>query len=173
MFQRFRTAIDRTIAEEQARQKAAAEQRSASPSGAPQRTSSTASKRKAKKPSQDISNSDNLPNPDPAIFEAAFVLDEEEAEAKATAEKSETAGSASNMKDGDKDLPSKGENGSSDGSAAEKGDRKSEDKSPKDAPATSSEPELPADVQTKLKKLEKLEKTYPGECSLSDTSHLA
>ncbi|KAK6856580.1 vesicular transport protein [Apiospora arundinis] len=97
MFQRFKSALDKSIAEEQARQKTIAEQRSNNASPAsnsrPQsvsRTNSSAAKRKTKKPSQDVGNgADNLPNTDPAVFEAAFALDDEEAEEKAAVAKPE------------------------------------------------------------------------------------
>jgi hypothetical protein len=171
MFQRFKSAIDRTIAEEQARQKAASEQQqSASPSGArPRSVSRTNSakdspaKRRVKKPSQDVANGDNVPNPDPAVFEAAFALDEEEAEAKATS-----------VQPGDSE-----KNGSEEPAvlekAAEVDDQIKEkageatpvpdEKAAKEEPVPAAAPapaELSPDIKTKLRKLEKLEKTYPG-----------
>lgn len=180
MFQRFKSAIDRTIAEEQARQN---EQRNLSPSGNRQRSLSRSNsakdspaKRRTKKPGQDAANGDNLPNTDPAVFEAAFALDEEEAEAKATAEQPQ-AGSE--------------KNGSTEGLSVEKKSTEDDDQATlcddqvtektKDASAGSNEKggkpdpssapaELPAEVKTRLRKLEKLEKTYPGMwCPYNDT----
>lgn len=171
MFQRFKSAIDRTIAEEQARQQTASQTRTASPSGSrPRSVSRTNSakdspvKRKVKKPSQDVSNGDNIPNPDPAVFEAAFALDEEEAEAKATAEQ-----------------PAESEKDGGDKPAAED-DAQSKEKTGEEAPASddkaakedspSAPVELSPEVKTKLRKLEKLEKTYPGMLRSSLVTHI-
>lgn len=172
MFQRFKSAIDRTIAEEQARQKATDEQRTASPSGSgsgsrPRSASRTNSgkdspaKRRVKKP-QDT-NGDNVPNTDPAVFEAAFALDEEEGEAKATA----AEGVVDEKGTADEDAPkesfgseekSKGSALIEDGAAAEKNGQTKENTVDEDVSAI----EPPQTVKLKLKKLEKLEKTYPG-----------
>lgn len=165
MFQRFKSAIDRTIAEEQARQKEI--QQTQSPSGSrPRSVSRTNSskdspaKRRPKKPGQEASSADNVPNTDPAVFEAAFALDEEEAEAKLTAEKPATPGeNGSNgavdaVKDaGDTDEKIKDK--SADGTLImlEKADKEESAQSPA---------ELTPEIKAKLRKLEKLEKTYPG-----------
>jgi hypothetical protein len=177
MFQRFKSALDRTIAEEQARQKAASEQqRTASPSGTsgsrPRSVSRTNSakdspaKRKPKKGNQDAAN-DSAPNPDPAVFEAAFALDEEEAEARESMEKSATqdkvvkegddgAANGTDEKSVEKSVEQDQENGEkTDAAPASTAD------APAEAPV-----ELPADVKAKLRKLDKLEKTYPGTLPL-------
>ncbi|KAI1851000.1 hypothetical protein JX266_003665 [Neoarthrinium moseri] len=165
MFQRFKSAIDRTIAEEQARQKAASDQ--PTPSGTrPRSVSRTNSakdspaKRRPKKPAQDVSNGDGLPNPDPAVFEAAFALDEEEAEAKETDEKPAVAQ--------DDATTAEKADGLATDDAESNGDRVDKPaKSPEAAgPAVSTaqpaaSAELPAEVKAKLRKLDKLEKTYP------------
>ncbi|KAK8074073.1 hypothetical protein PG994_004972 [Apiospora phragmitis] len=165
MFQRFKSALDKSIAEEQARQKTLQEQRSntASPSSSsrPQsisRTNSSAAKRKARKPGQDSANgSDNLPNTDPAVFEAAFALDDEEAEAKAAVTNSENG-----------DVSEKGVKGDSspDATNSEKPEAKEKtetngDKKKRTAPAPVTAADLPPEIQAKLRKLDKLEKTYP------------
>ncbi|KAK8098914.1 uncharacterized protein PG998_012155 [Apiospora kogelbergensis] len=165
MFQRFKSALDKSIAEEQARQKTLAEQRSntASPSSSsrPQsvsRTNSSAAKRKTKKPSQDVSNgSDNLPNTDPAVFEAAFALDDEEAEAKAAVAKPENGEVSEKDVKGDDSADGKTE--AKEATENEKTETNGDDRKKAAAPAKAAE--LPAEIQAKLRKLDKLEKTYP------------
>ncbi|OIW30732.1 hypothetical protein CONLIGDRAFT_653509 [Coniochaeta ligniaria NRRL 30616] len=88
MFQRIRGAIDRTIAEEQARQKAHTTPNNGAAPDAVRRSGSTsdsARRQRTKKPSQDTSKdaaAESAPTPDPAVFqaafEAAFVLDDSE-----------------------------------------------------------------------------------------------
>ncbi|KAI1391770.1 uncharacterized protein F4822DRAFT_105172 [Hypoxylon trugodes] len=175
MFSRIKGAIDRSIAEEQARQRVAAEQRSNSPSASGQRprsvsrTNSTNSpaRRKTKRPSQDQTNGDGATNPDPAVFEAAFVLDDEDADATSgLPEKPGRDAVVNNEKDGGGDATE--QNGETQDQSNNTLDEK-----PKDAlsPAPA---ELPPHVKTKLRKLEKLEATYPGNSFAprdSSTSH--
>jgi hypothetical protein len=84
MFQRFKSAIDRTIAEEQARSQTAAQSRS------PSRTRSTSSRKGDGTPAQrakarkQAADAGDAPNPDPAVFEAAFVIDDESEPSRAT-----------------------------------------------------------------------------------------
>lgn len=164
MFQRFKSAIDRTIAEEQARQKATNEQpdRTSSPSGSrPRSVSRTNSgkdspaKRRVKKPQE--ANGDNTPNTDPAVFEAAFALDEEEGEAKEAAASADQPKEAA-FDDGTSKAETPGEGKPSKGPESAKDDQIRE-KAPEEVPSPM---ELPADIRLKLKKLDKLEKTYPG-----------
>ncbi|KAI0839373.1 hypothetical protein F5Y06DRAFT_265278 [Hypoxylon sp. FL0890] len=168
MFSRIKGAIDRSIAEEQARQRAFAEQRSntSSPSGSGQRprsvsrTNSTnsAGRKKAKKLSQDISNGDGAANPDPAVFEAAFVLDDEDAEAGSS--QPQSAPPEKGLKDGltnsEKKENESEQNGETKDPVGPDVDEKSKG-APSNAPT-----ELPSHIKIKLKKLEKLEATYPG-----------
>lgn len=172
--QRLKGAIDRTIAEEQARQRAG-QQAPAPGATAPRRSrsSSTAGTqssarrpRPTKKASEDLSsrdaNGDGAPNPDPAVFEAAFVIDDMDDSAApsrvatpALADKDAKAGNSGNDTaqpaadapvNGTTETPAGGGNGDASNTVAA-------------APTTS---ELPPEVRARLRKLEKLEKTYPG-----------
>jgi hypothetical protein len=182
--QRIKGAIDRSIAEEQARQKALASERDGGPSSASRRsgslsrTSSTqgaespARRQRVKKPSQDVSKEagDGSTDTDPAIFEAAFVIDDTDEGSTAATPRSETPA-----------IPTKeSTNGTADKKeAVSESSKESEDAKPngekKSTPAkvTNGEPaaqpppaaavELSPEIRTRLKKLEKLEKTYPGQ----------
>lgn len=172
MFQRIKGAIDRTIAEEQARQVAAdaASPRASSSVSRSASSASTARKPRPKKLSQDVGkDADNgAANTDPAVFEAAFVIDDEEPSRSATpqppsaSEKSTENGEAKNVA-GDAD---KGDtlSGNTTKDPEKNGDnegRKSEGDKPVPPPKTTAE-DLPPEIRAKLRKLEKLEKTYPG-----------
>lgn len=178
MFQRIKGAIDRTIAEEQARQKALSDQAAAGGGGAAaghtrqsssvSRSNSAAStqarKPRQKKVAQDASKDaeGGAANPDPAVFEAAFVIDDDEPSRSSTPlppseQKEKRSQNGDSKGDGDtgtgdnRDLEKKGtEAQTSDG-----------DKSVPPPKSTTSL-ELPPDVRAKLRKLEKLEATYPG-----------
>lgn len=162
--QRIRGAIDRTIAEELDRQTKAA-----TDTATPSRSGSTSSRggaaggkrtRGAKKPSADLT--DAAPNPDPAVFEAAFVIEDSDDPSRAgtpkppTPEKDGDAGALRNGAEGEKRESSEGR--------ANDGDEKSrgngEDTETASAPAAQ---ELTPEVRQRLRKLEKLESTYPGE----------
>ncbi|KAG8156998.1 hypothetical protein KVR01_013220 [Diaporthe batatas] len=177
MFQRWKGSLDRVIAEEQARQKAASEQAgSGSSSGSPRQSSSVsrsnsaasaARKPRPKKQSQDVSkNDDGAANLDPAVFEAAFVIDDDEP-SRANTPKPPSDDNAPQNGDGSDGGPVSGEAGSStktegDGELAKDAEAGAEDDEQKPAPPPKSEtPELPPDIRTKLRKLEKLEATYP------------
>ena len=183
--QRIKGAIDRTIAEEQARQKTFAQKddqptgSASRRSGSISRTSSTAKasqagsrKPRAKRPSEDLSkdaNGDGGANPDPAVFEAAFVIDDDDVPPTSTStpapsEKEElkeegTSSDKASDQDGKKP-PNDGpnENGESTGGDSAKAGQPADGDKP-----VAAAPELPPDVRQKLKKLEKLEKTYPGK----------
>lgn len=164
MFQRFKTAIDRTIAEEQARQ---SEQRTLSPSANRQRSLSRSNsardspaKRRTKRPGSDAANGDNVANTDPAVFEAAFALDEEEAEAKAIAEKPanpEKSGAAegTDAKKGSTDGDNQAKGQTDDDASTLVNEKIGKESAPARA-------ELSPEIQARLRKLDKLEKTYPG-----------
>lgn len=178
MFQRLKGSLDRVIAEEQARQKAANEQAGAgSNTGSPRQSSSvsrsnsaasTARKPRAKKQSQDVSkNDDGAANLDPAVFEAAFVIDDDEP-SRATTPKPPADDQAPQNGDGADTGSSGGDAGSTAGTAntaqpGKEAEARTTDDEQKPAPPPKNEaPELPPDVRTKLRKLEKLEATYPG-----------
>lgn len=178
MFQRIKGAIDRTIAEEQARQKALLDQQAAGggaaaaghtrQSSSVSRSNSGAStqkrKPKQKKAAQDASKDIEgaVANPDPAVFEAAFVIDDDEPSRSTTplppseqrdkvSQNGDSKGDGDTSTGDDKDPEEKG----TDVQALDE-----EKPVPPPKPATSSE--LPPDVRSKLRKLEKLEATYPG-----------
>ncbi|KAI1658579.1 hypothetical protein F4813DRAFT_38828 [Daldinia decipiens] len=165
MFSRIKGAIDRSIAEEQARQKALTEQRSttSSPSAPGQRprsvsranSTNSSTRRKTKKPSQDNSNGDGAANTDPAVFEAAFVLDDddiENASAQPAAPEKTVGGTSSGNEKDDSATERNGEAKDHIGGG--------EDENPK-ASLPTAPAELPPHVRSKLRKLEKLEATYP------------
>jgi len=175
--QRLKGAIDRTIAEEQARQRTA-QPASAPTTAAPRRSrsSSTAGTqsparrpRPSKKASEDLTSRDanaDGANPDPAVFEAAFVIDDADDSAAPSrvatpaladmSSKETRAGEASQATplaadaptNGTADAPAAGENGEANNAAA--------------APAAPASVELSPEVRARLRKLDKLEKTYPG-----------
>lgn len=186
MFQRIKGAIDRTIAEEQARA------RDQSPGATAPRASSSVSrsnsgtsnvkKTRPKKPSQDTAAKDadaGTADTDPAVFEAAFVIDDEEPSRSATP-MPPTSQESKNTENGDteNDKAEESEKGATGaGNTAkdpekdgEDQGRKSEGDKPAPPPKTTAA-DLPPDVRAKLRKLEKLEKTYPGQSAvMSETS---
>lgn len=177
MFQRIKGAIDRTIAEEQARA------RDQSPGATAPRASSSVSrsnsatsavkKTRPKKAGQDAAAKDadaGAADTDPAVFEAAFVIDDEEPSRSATP-MPPTSQDSKSPENGDTvdDKAEEGEKGGTGaGNTAKDTDKNGDDegrKSEGDKPAPPPKPtttELPPDVRAKLRKLEKLEKTYPG-----------
>lgn len=178
MFQRLKGSLDRVIAEEQARQKAANEQAgSGSSTGSPRQSSSVsrsnsgasaARKPRPKKQSQDVSkNDDGTANLDPAVFEAAFVIDDDEP-SRSNTPKPPSDDNAPQNGDGKDVGTANDEAGTptkSEGSAqpTKDADGRAKDDEQKPAPPPKNDAsELPPDVRTKLRKLEKLEATYPG-----------
>lgn len=163
MFQRLKGSIDRVIAEEQARQKTVNDQVdparrspsvSRSNSGA-----SNARKPRPKKQGQDIyKNDDGSANPDPAVFEAAFVIDDDEPSRANTPrpptdEKTPQIGESSgDAETGDTKEP--GSNGDDQG--------KFEGDKPVPPPKSVAVSEFSPEIRARLRKLEKLEATYPG-----------
>lgn len=172
MFQRIKGAIDRTIAEEQARQLAADAASPRAPSSVSRSASSasTARKPRPKKPSQEIGKeADNgAANTDPAVFEAAFVIDDEESSRSATPQpsvasekNSENGGSNNTAEDGEKGDTGSGNTTTDPEKNGDNEGRKSEGDKPLPPPKTTAA-DLAPDVRAKLRKLDKLEKTYPG-----------
>lgn len=198
MFQRIKGAIDRTIAEEQARQKALDQAGTAGGSGTAQHRQSSSVSRsnsaasaagKRSTPRQKKGNQDapkdsdskdadsTAANPDPSVFEAAFVIDDDEEPSRSATplplsedKKSVNGDAKHDTPDGEtRDTAAGSVNPSKDtgknGDVAD-GDQKSPDG---DRPAPPSKPkpagssELPPEVRAKLRKLEKLESTYPGQ----------
>ncbi|KAH7136676.1 hypothetical protein B0J13DRAFT_506237 [Dactylonectria estremocensis] len=168
MLQRFRGVIDRTIAEEQARQKTDTTPPSRSASTSSRKGEAPPGKRSRSK-KQPSDTSDAAPNPDPAVFEAAFVIDDSDEPSRsgtpkppidndATDEKTTLGPNGSDGKSSessDKDGTSNGKTqetpGDDSGAASKKPDAAAA------APATGLTPE----IKQRLRKLEKLEATYP------------
>ncbi|OAR04914.1 hypothetical protein LLEC1_07221 [Akanthomyces lecanii] len=81
MFQRIRGAIDRTIAEEQARQRSDDAPTSRSGSNSSRQGASTGRRSRPNNGNTDAAEAP--PNPDPAVFEAAFVIDDSDEASRA------------------------------------------------------------------------------------------
>lgn len=177
MFQRIKGAIDRTIAEEQARARdqspGATAPRASSSVSRSNSGASTVRKARPKKSGQDAAKDADAgaADTDPAVFEAAFVIDDEEPSRSATPMPL-TSQDNKNVENGDaKDVNTAegGNGGTGTGNNVkdpEKNDvdegRKSEGDRPIPPPKATTT-DLPPDVRAKLRKLEKLEKTYPGQ----------
>ena len=129
-------------------------------------------RRKLKKPSQDVANGETGPNPDPAVFEAAFVIDDEDDGDAPT--RSGTPKPAPPEKDA-KETPKVEVSAAprnSEETLIEKShpddEKQKEKENGKEKPAgpgdtkSSAPAELPPHIKAKLRKLEKLESTYPG-----------
>lgn len=160
--QRLKGAIDRTIAEEQARQEQARQR--IEPGTTPRRSDSTSRSNQspARRPRPKKAGGADTPkddggaspsNPDPAVFEAAFALDDSEEPSRAGTPK--PAADAMDDK-GDEKVKDKAEEG-------QNGEKADEAEGAASA-APAAAPELSPEVRLKLRKLEKLEKTYPGAC---------
>ncbi|KAG6040642.1 hypothetical protein E4U41_007638, partial [Claviceps citrina] len=176
MFQRLRGAIDRTIAEEQARQKSA-------DSASPSRSGSTSSRRsdanaaaagrraRAKKSSTDITDNDGAPNPDPAVF----VIDDGDDPSRpstpsppAPPEKDTPDGCGSGTPATAAAAGTDAQAGTTtpDGAVAEKKpavDGAATTTSNANSPdaSTTAPADLSPEIKQRLRKLEKLEATYP------------
>ncbi|ROT41598.1 hypothetical protein SODALDRAFT_292432 [Sodiomyces alkalinus F11] len=168
MFQRIKASIDRTIAEEQARQKPESPtlQRTSSSAGTSRTTSSSQTKRtRAQQPgSQDVAT-DAAPNPDPAVFEAAFVLDDSDEPSRAGTPKS--VAMAEGKADGDSGSKASGDLEPAQQSGKDDQEKGISEKSTElqtkktENSATSNSNNLPPEIRARLRKLEKLEATYP------------
>lgn len=165
MFQRIKGSIDRVIAEEQARQKTVNEQadpaRRSSSISRSNSGASSARKPRPKKQGQDaLKNDDGAANPDPAVFEAAFVIDDDEP-SRATTPRPPTEEKAPQ----NGDSSDKADTGAGNGKETENngGDEdQSEADRPVPPPKPVAAPELSPELRARLRKLEKLEATYPG-----------
>jgi hypothetical protein len=167
---RLKGAIDRQIAEEQSKQKASAPSPSSAAPGSAARRSRSSSgtktqspaRRPRKKPVEDTkdTNGDGLVNPDPAVFEAAFVIDDEDAPSRVAtpaANEKETQPKSSGKTSSSP--PPAGEMAASQSNGVERAEATKEPAGTSSAtPAT----ELSPEVQTRLRKLEKMERAYPG-----------
>lgn len=177
MFQRIKGAIDRTIAEEQARARenppGTTNPRASSSVSRSNSAASVARRPKPKRSSQDAAKDADAgaANTDPAVFEAAFVIDDEEPSRTATPAPFSEVKNAGNGESKDDTTAEGGEKGdtgtgNTDKDPEKNGEvdgRKSEGDRPVPPPkATTTTTDLPPDVRAKLRKLEKLEKTYPG-----------
>lgn len=157
MFSRIKDALDRTLAEEQARHKASTGQKDNAGEVV------TPSTLKAKSPVQADAANPDATNPDPAVFEAAFKLDDE-------ADGASRAGTPKPADTGEV-------NGGNDSTNSQKKDpaqpqdidvnkaasADTPDKSGDPARASSKQPpqyEPSADVRAKLKRLARLEPSY-------------
>jgi hypothetical protein len=188
MFQRIRGAIDRTIAEEQARQKTL--DPGASP--APSRTASTSRKRnpagKQSGASAEPPEAGAAPNPDPAVFEAAFVIDDSDELSRAGTPKPPSTQPAEDTdrsaEDGSKPPPTTSdvEPQASKEQATDEPAQSSKTQQTSTGAATETQEakteamagppaQMTPEIRQKLRKLEKLEATYPGLClpALSST----
>lgn len=146
---RIKGALDARIAEEQAKNRASASSRSPSTS-APRRSNSrnlSPSKRPGKSKDGDAGKAAPTgKGPDPSEFEPEFVIGEDDEQPSRSGtprpkEKAEATEAATGSDKGKED----------DGRAAD-----AEEKAP-------SPSELPSEVQTRLRKLDKLEPKYTGE----------
>lgn len=178
MFQRIKGAIDRTIAEEQARARdstsGSTNPRASSSVSRSNSAASTVRKAKPKKPGQDAAKDvdTGAANTDPAVFEAAFVIDDEEPSRTATplppSSQEAKNGETEDSKDGTAVEDDKSDTGAGNTAKDPEKDgddvgRKSEGDKPVPPPkTTTTTTDLPPDIRTRLRKLDKLEKTYPG-----------
>lgn len=113
------------------------------------------------------SDAGDAPNPDPAVFEAAFVIDDSDEPSRAATplppnaadeKKSDNTNGQGNMPE---DKTPEGQGANDEGSADKAQDGAT------DAPATKPQApklqEMSPEIRQKLRKLEKLEATYPGK----------
>lgn len=151
--QRIRGAIDRSLAEAEE----LARQRTVSPGGTSTRSDSvTRSSQTQRRPAEG--------GPDPSVFEAAFVIDESETPSRVGTPKMTTGDAQDNQPSGE----GAGANAqpSGDSTTADKGDGKDEKEARPGEGAQAPTLDLPPEVKLKLRKLEKLEATYPGLTSI-------
>ncbi|KAL8741876.1 MAG: hypothetical protein Q9190_005569 [Brigantiaea leucoxantha] len=154
MFQRLKGAIDSRIAEEQARQRSALNSTSASsPSRKPRPRAESPAQPTQRSSVRDRKDGESLgKGPDPSEFDPEFVIGDVE-----TPSRSGTPRSAQD----------RSENSMGKETTNDNGQREAEDKNGQDATADGDLPptpsELPMDVRSKLRKLEKLESRYHGK----------
>ncbi|KAJ8121412.1 hypothetical protein ONZ43_g2127 [Nemania bipapillata] len=147
MFSRIKDAIDRTLAEEQARHKASNERQANADESAA--TFSAQPKQPALAGST---------NPDPAVFEAAFKLeDESEPSSRATTPKPAVSGGDTKGSSG-KNGP--GKNNAKQGQNDDTEKAAGADTSKPSDPTAATPPDIPPNLKSRLKKLDRLEATY-------------
>lgn len=153
--QRIKGAIDRTIAEEQARQQKALEaSSSANRSASTSRRNESGSGKRARpqNPGSDAGYAATN-NPDPAFFEAAFVIDDSEEPSRAGTPKPAPP---------EKDAPNEEATGHAEAVENSNGNADAKDGASRDGDAHATKPALSQELRQKLRKLDKLESTYPG-----------
>ncbi|KZZ88466.1 grip [Moelleriella libera RCEF 2490] len=167
--QRIRGAIDRTIAEEQARQKTLDSEtpsRSASTSSRRSDSNATGRRSRSKKASFDVTDP-ALPNTDPAVFEAAFVIDDSDEPSRSGTpglppqEKGELGTETTSVAT-QEGLAEKVEHNGTLNHKVNGGESVQSDNGAPHAPHAPTT-DLSSDVKQRLRKLEKLEATYPGK----------
>ena len=98
------------------------------------------------------------PNPDPAVFEAAFVIDDSDEPSRAGTPKPPVPEKDGPAKETDEKSTEKTEKPEKDQGAEKAADSKAA--TPATQPKSS---DLPPEIKQRLRKLEKLEATYPGK----------
>ncbi|KAL6797848.1 vesicular transport protein [Trichoderma sp. SZMC 28013] len=153
MLQRIKGAIDRSIAEEQARQQKALEASSSTNrSASTSRRNESASGRRARPKNAGSDAGDAAANPDPAIFEAAFVIDDSDEPSRAGTPKPAPP---------EKDATNGEATGHTEAVENSNANADAKDGPSRDGAAHATKPALTPELRQKLRKLEKLESTYP------------
>ncbi|KAK4071068.1 uncharacterized protein Triagg1_6435 [Trichoderma aggressivum f. europaeum] len=153
MLQRIKGAIDRSIAEEQARQQKALEaSSSANRSASTSRRNDSASGKQARPKNPGSDAGDAATNPDPAIFEAAFVIDDSDEPSRAGTPKPAPP---------EKDATNGEATGHAEAVENPNANADAKDGPSRDGAAHATKPALTPELRQKLRKLEKLEATYP------------
>jgi hypothetical protein len=125
-----------------------------------------ARRQRTKKPSIDTSKDapgETVPTPDPATFEASFAIEDEEDESPATSEAKDKDGIADAPKSAEQQAKvesAEGTAGIRSNGVEPAAQAVTDTKETTSNDATPAAIELPADVQARLKKLDKLEKVY-------------
>lgn len=148
--QRLKGAIDSRIAEEQAKARIPSTSPSRAPSTARRSAAQAGEKKTRSKPRVD---DDGSRGPDPSEFEGAFVIDDE----------SEPPSRVGTPAIGAENTDQMAEKGAE---AGEEVKEKMSEVTPQNQVSSPASTELPAEVRTKLRKLEKLESRYQGESGM-------
>ena len=159
-------AIDRSIAEEQAKSNINSSATHSRTPSTSRKNGTTAGKRAGgKDASTDIS--DAPVNPDPAVFEAAFVIDDSDDPSRAGTPKPPGADDTDVKRKLENTTDDPLSNGSGKDAQPAEGENQKEqvdgeDNAPAQAPKPTPPSDLTPEIRQKLRKLEKLEATYPG-----------
>jgi hypothetical protein len=165
--QRLRGAIDRSIAEEQAKANLNSSATPSRTSSGSRKNGTAAGKRSGGKAAANADLADAPANPDPAVFEAAFVIDDSDDPSRAGTPKPDDT-EVKRQLQGTTDDPLSTSNSQE---THEKGDDNAAAQVADDSGVPSSKSEtgsgpgasdLTPEIRQKLRKLEKLEATYPG-----------